>query len=42
VGVFQGVALLTALSWLASYLLYTTPGAWIGPLLAGELGLMEA
>lgn len=39
---FQVIALLTALSWLASYLLFTTPGAWIGPLLAGELGLMEA
>lgn len=40
--VFQIVALLTALSWLASYLLFTTPGTWIDPLLAGELGLMES
>lgn len=40
--VFQVIALLTALGWLASYLLYTTPGAWINPLLSGELGLMDA
>lgn len=40
--VFQVVALLTALSWLASYLLFTTPGTWIGPLVAGEIGFLEA
>lgn len=40
--IFQVVALLTALSWLASYLMFTTPGSWISPLLAGELGIMEA
>lgn len=40
--IFQVVALLTALSWLASYLLFTTPGAWVSPLLSGEMRLMEA
>lgn len=40
--VFQVVALLTALSWLASYFLFTTPGAWINPLLSGEIGFLEA
>jgi len=36
--IFQGLALLSALGWLASYILFVDPFQWVGPLLAsGEL-----
>jgi hypothetical protein len=40
--VFQVVALLTALSWLGSYVLMYDPGSGIRSVLAGGTGLMEA
>ncbi|MFT4922842.1 MAG: hypothetical protein ACI8XM_002061 [Haloarculaceae archaeon] len=35
--VFQLLGLLTALSWLASYILFASPFQWVGPLFAGTL-----
>lgn len=34
---FQVLALLSALSWLASYVLFVSPFQWVGPLLEGTL-----
>lgn len=34
--VFQVLALLSALAWLASYVLFVEPFSWVGPLLGGE------
>lgn len=35
--VFQVLGLLSALSWLTSYILFITPFKWVGPLLSGTL-----
>lgn len=35
--VFQVLGLLSALSWLTSYILFVTPFKWVGPLLNGTL-----
>lgn len=35
--VFQVLGLLSALSWLTSYILFVTPFQWVGPMLSGTL-----